>query len=67
MGIMGQMQNGGLGVMPGTQIGFPMSQFMPMGIPGQLPGGFFGMVSGMPPGMMMNPILQMPKNSSENK
>jgi hypothetical protein len=64
MGMMSQLQNGGLGVMPGTQLGFPMSQFMPMGIPGQVPGGFFGVVPGMPPGMMMNPIFQMQKPST---
>jgi hypothetical protein len=61
--MMNPMQGGGIGVMPGI----PMSQFMPMGIPGQMPGGLLGMVPGMPPGMMMNPMMQMPKPSSDNK
>jgi len=57
---MGMMQMpGGMGMIPGGQLGMSMPQIMQMGMPGMMGSG-----QGMPQGIIMNPMMQMPKQSN---
>lgn len=63
MAMMGQMP-GGMSFMPAGQMGgMQMPQHMQMGMPSMaMMGG-----SGMPQGMMMNPMMAMQKQQTDNK